>query len=613
MRHAGSPVFRTLKSTKLAVVLCLVLAASGIAGSLFYQGNTAFGKQGPYNVFRSPVFLVPAVLLLLNILFCAGSRLASMPLARAGTWTFAGIHLGLLLMASGMILDGLFGFLGTKYYYRGVPDFSYFDWRKNREERFPFSIEVAGLETRFHPLNLRIGVRDAAGNDVGVYTVREGGSFEAGNTGLVVTARGFDAGSKTLLLDAAAGGRNASGIQARAGDAAKVGGYSIVPVEYADPEPSEHVARVRFVLPGRRVEEREIRINRPARYAGLSFCLVDVGADRFGNPYAGLQMTREPGEGIFWGGALLFSLSLLCHFTARKPPAVPPEPSGGKSDGGGAAARRNAAAGALALFLLVMAPSVAGAFGAVIAGEAAWEGEVRIAEPVTVEKGAVLRIRAGTTVFLSGEDRDGDGCRDGYLQVFGTIRVEGEKDRPVRFVRMHAEKAWEEIFLKDAEASIRHAVFEGANWGLHVHGGIVKVEHASFLGNGGGARLRGTGAAFSRCTFRGNGIGLRFWDGGPAVRGSIIEGNGTGLFYREGSGGGKINGNRIANRDWNLKIGDWAAGDLDASGNFWGDGGSGAASLRVGDFRERKDKGTIVLQPALSSPPIPCGAAGREE
>lgn len=119
--------------------------------------------------------------------------------------------------------------------------------------------------------------------------------------------------------------------------------------------------------------------------------------------------------------------------------------------------------------------------------------------------------------------------------------------------------------------------------------------------------MRGSGAAFSRCTIAGNGVGLRFWDGGPSVVGSSIEGNGIGLFYREGAGGGRIRGSRISNREWDVKIGDWASGDLDASGNFWGPGPE-PAGLRVGDFRERKEPGRIVFDPPLRSPPDPCGA-----
>jgi hypothetical protein len=124
---------------------------------------------------------------------------------------------------------------------------------------------------------------------------------------------------------------------------------------------------------------------------------------------------------------------------------------------------------------------------------------------------------------------------------------------------------------------------------------------------------RGSGASFARCTFRGNGIALRFWDGGPFVTSSVIEENGTGLFYREGAGGGRITGNIITNREWNLKIGDWATGDLDASGNYWGAKGGGKTVLLVKDFREKRAGGRIRLLPALSSPPGGCGAESTED
>ena len=600
-------VIRFLASTKLAVALCLVLAAGGIAGSLLYQGNTAFGKQSPFNVFRSPVFLVPAGLLVVNILFCAWNRLGSLPLSSPRTWTFAGMHAGIVLLAAGMILDGAFGFLGTKYYYQGVPESSYFNWRGNREESFPLRVEVVGTETRFHPLNLQVGVKDSAGNKVGLYTVREGVPFDAGKNGIRVTPRRFDRETKTLLLDAEIDGRKASGLSATTETPASVKGYAISPVAYRDPEPSEYLVRVRFHAAGGTPVEKEIGVNHPATFAGISFCLVGLETDRYGNPYAGLQMTREPGEPVFWAGALLFALSLVARFIARKPA----EAGRGAEDGRNGGREGNAAAATVArlsaALLLSAFSSGAHAFGDVVAGDRTWEGEIRVVEPVTVEKEATLRIRPGTVVLLSGEDRDGDGCRDGYIQVFGKLLVEGERGRPVRFVRLDPGKAWEEVFLKDAEAVIRGAVFEGAGWGLHIHEGSVKVENSVFRGNGGGARLRGTGAAFSRCTIEGNDVGLRFWNGGPSVGGSAIERNGTGLFFREGTGGGKINGNRIANREWNLKVGDWAAGDLDVSGNFWGRAGE-AVARGIADFRERKEPGGIVLAPALPSPPEPCGA-----
>ena len=574
---------RYLSSTKLTIALCLLLAAGGIAGSLLYQGNTAIAKPSTFNVFRSPLFLLPAGLLVLNILFCVVPRLREMPAAKPRTWSFAGLHLGILLLAAGLSLDGLSGFVGTQYFPVGAPYSGYHNWRTGKDEAFPFVVEVTDAEARFHPRNLQVGVEDAAGKRVGLFVVREGVPFSVPKGSLVVTPRFFDVERKELLLDAKSGGEAASGLTASVDRPAAIAGYAIAPVSYADPEPSDYVARVRFTAPGRLPEEMTLRVNHPATFAGISFCIVALDRDRYGNVILGLQMTREPGGPFFWVGALLFGISLITHLLLKN-------------------VARGAVAAAAALLLCVL-PAASHAFGIVIDRDTTWEGEVRITEPVTVEKGATLTIRPGTVILLSGEDRDRDGCADGYLLVFGELRVEGEKGRPVRFGPLTPGKPWQEVFFKDARAVLRHALLEGAAWALHIHDGDVRVEDAVLRGNEGGARMKGLGASFTRCIVTGNGIGLRFWDGGPTVSASSIEGNGTGLFYREGTGGGKITGNRIANREWDVKIGEWASGDLDLSGNFWGAWGGVGNPGRMRDYRERTDAGKVVFDPPLTASP----------
>jgi len=587
---------RFFGSTKLTVLLCLLLSAGGIAGSLLYRGNTAFGKPPAFNVFRSPLFLVPAGLLVVNVLFCVVPRLREMPVRRPRTWTFAALHLGLLFLAAGLGVDGLFGFVGTQYFPVGVPHAGYYDWRTGRNEAFPFTVEVTSAEVRHYPLKLRIGVRDAAGNRVGTFVVREGVPFSLGKEDVVVTPRRFEADSRTLHLDATVRGARVTGLSASAEVPASVAGFSILPLAYADPEPSDYIARVRFAAPGSLPQEQLLRINHPGSFGGISFCIMDVNRDRFRNAIVGLQMTREPGGPIFWGGALLFGASLLLHLSLK-----------------GAGAGRRAgipAAVAAAILLLPAFPPDSRASGVVIDREATWSGEVRVTEPVSVEKGATLRILPGTVVLLSGEDREGDGCEDGYIQVFGELRVEGTPDRPVRFARLHPDRPWREIFLKDARATVRNAVIEGAVWGLHIHDGEVRIEESVIRGNGGGARMRGLGVAIRHCEIRENGIGLRFWDGGPQVSASVIEGNGTGLFYRDGTGGGKITGSRIRNREWDVKVGDWAIGDLDLSGNYWGAVGTPRATGAVQDYRERRNAGKVAFDRPLPEPPAGAGPGG---
>jgi hypothetical protein len=257
---------RFLSSTKLTIALCLLLAAGGIAGSLLYQGNTAFGKPSTFNVFRSPLFLVPAGLLVLNILFCVIPRLWEMPAGKPRTWTFAGLHLGLLLLAAGMAVDGVSGFVGTQYFPAGVPYAGYHNWRTGRDETLPFTVTVTGSEVLFHPRNLQLGVKDAAGKKAGLFVVREGVSFETPGTDLIVTPRKFDEERRTLVLDASVGGARQTGVTATGAAPARVGEYTIMPVAFFNP--SRPAGRERpFTAPAGRRRRRPCAsiIPRPSR------------------------------------------------------------------------------------------------------------------------------------------------------------------------------------------------------------------------------------------------------------------------------------------------------------------------------------------------------------
>jgi hypothetical protein len=238
-----------------------------------------------------------------------------------------------------------------------------------------------------------------------------------------------------------------------------------------------------------------------------------------------------------------------------------------------------------------------------------WQGEVRVSSPLRLGAGESLTVLPGTTVLLSTEDRDGDGVPDGRVEIAGgTLRVLGEAGREVRFLPApgrspstgegRGEGRWDELFLVDTDGEVRHAVFEGAGYALHVHFGKVRVERSLFRGNGGAVRSRGTGLELDRCDFEGNGVALRFWDGGPLATRCRFEGNHTALFYREGGGGGKIEGSVFRGNSEDLRVGDWAVGGLDASGNHFA-----GHSPVVNDFRDGGGAGEVVLRPVLEAEP----------
>jgi hypothetical protein len=45
-------------------------------------------------------------------------------------------------------------------------------------------------------------------------------------------------------------------------------------------------------------------------YKGTSIFQTAWGTDRYGNPYIGVQVARDPAAPLFWVGCVLFSISL---------------------------------------------------------------------------------------------------------------------------------------------------------------------------------------------------------------------------------------------------------------------------------------------------------------
>ncbi|RMG57588.1 MAG: hypothetical protein D6713_09380, partial [Deltaproteobacteria bacterium] len=61
----------------------------------------------------------------------------------------------------------------------------------------------------------------------------------------------------------------------------------------------------------------EISPNHPGKFEGYAISLVEVRSDRYLNLYLGLQLTRKPGEPLFWTGVLGFLGFILVHLVQK--------------------------------------------------------------------------------------------------------------------------------------------------------------------------------------------------------------------------------------------------------------------------------------------------------
>jgi len=230
----------------------------------------------------------------------------------------------------------------------------------------------------------------------------------------------------------------------------------------------------------------------------------------------------------------------------------------------------------------------------VIATETAWHGTVTVDKTVTVLPGATLTVSPGTMV----EFADGTG-----IAVRGKLIARGSKDRQIVFTSVAKKGAsdWEELQLEYATGSeIAHCRFEYATWGVHSHFTNLSITDSHFYRNYGGMRFRSGPVEVKNSIFEENSIGIRAYLGNAVISGNVITRNETGIFVREKGGGLLISRNNIYdNSNYNLRIGDFNAEDVNARDNWWG---PGDPLLTIFDGRNEPGIGKVLFEPYLKAP-----------
>jgi hypothetical protein len=255
--------------------------------------------------------------------------------------------------------------------------------------------------------------------------------------------------------------------------------------------------------------------------------------------------------------------------------------------------------GLITVFIVIFAGPLPGTGETIDAGYRAWRKEVALREPLLVGKDGTLYVAPGTRirVEIQGKPAGEDALQ--ALSIRGRLIIDGTEKMPVLIT---GKKGWGEIFMEDAEVVVRHARVENATWAFHIHGGFTLIEKSDISQNEGGIRTYRSGMYIRESTLAGNKVAIRYWEGGPIVRSTSIVGNGVGVFFREGNSSALFRNNLIDNREYNLKIGDFASGLPDLRENFWGSRDERVIRGKIFDGREN----TITVQdirPILEIPP----------
>lgn len=237
---------------------------------------------------------------------------------RIGRWGSTLVHCSLLAIMFGAVLGGT-GFVGTINTYLYEEQQTYFDWDSESEKPLGFSLRVDRFALEYYPITLRFDLVDPAeGQKIGTFTLQEGEDFTLAGGLWRIEAKSFNPDEKLLTLGINRQGRFLGDYLVFADDerfgVRKNPGFQVENVQFRDPILKQMESDVVIIERGKIVKKGTIRANEPLFWRGVKIFQTAYGRDRLGNWTTGFQLSKDPGEPIFWGAAILLCLGLCAAF-----------------------------------------------------------------------------------------------------------------------------------------------------------------------------------------------------------------------------------------------------------------------------------------------------------
>ncbi|MDA8431865.1 MAG: hypothetical protein M0Z60_02755 [Nitrospiraceae bacterium] len=278
--------FRFLASKELAAVLLILLCVALIPRTLRETEEISLG-------------LLPRILfgcLALNLVFCTVRR------ARSFSKAVLVIHIGTIVTLTGAVISS-YGFVSTVNVYEGTSVNSAYRWDLKRETPLGFKLGLRKVHVEYYPVPVKVGV--LRGNEkVALFELKTGQDFRLDR--YTVAADSIEFPAENLHLVVTNGGE-------RIGDAWTGGErnlpsgfpYSFELVAFKDPA-MKRVWVDLTLTKGDRVVEGTSAVNSPLTWEKLNFYNTSLDADRYGNRFAGIQITYDPGKPfVYWGFAVI--------------------------------------------------------------------------------------------------------------------------------------------------------------------------------------------------------------------------------------------------------------------------------------------------------------------
>ena len=295
---------------ELAVALFLAVAVLAIPGT-FTESRALYAH---------PAFLFLLGGLALNLVLCTVRRFRSLSVP------VLILHLGVLVVCGGVIARA-FGHVATVNIYEGTSVDTVYRWDLKRDAPLGADLAIRRINRDYYPIPVKVGVLQGAAKD-SLHTLKTGESFPVGPYRITVDSLAFP--SEVLKLSVFRDER-------LIGTCDTGGGRSLPPdfpyefklVAFQDPVLKRlwvDLALSRDSVP---IAEGTAEVNAPFIWNGLYFYNTQVGTDKVGMSFAGIQVVKDPGRPCVFAGFAIMGLGAVLASVRRLGKTSKKEPVAG--------------------------------------------------------------------------------------------------------------------------------------------------------------------------------------------------------------------------------------------------------------------------------------------
>jgi hypothetical protein len=256
-----------------------------------------------FNEFR-PILIKPVKIILAlicaNLMACTLSRLKSL---RRSTLV---IHLGSIIVLTGSQISTL-GFVATVNIYEGSTIDTVFNWDVKQDVPLGYDLRVDKISMSLYPVGIKVGVL-------------KNGLFEEYR----IQVLRLDPLTKVLYL-------SVESLEGKVIGTMSTKGQKNLPpdfpldfklVAFQDPQVKRMWVDLKLLKNGKTIVSGASEVNHPLRWQGMKFFLTQITADDMGRPYAGIQISKDPGVPYVYGGFAVLFLGLLLALKRWKAASV---------------------------------------------------------------------------------------------------------------------------------------------------------------------------------------------------------------------------------------------------------------------------------------------------